>query len=312
MIQQVKTYLVKLGPESLLVRLALKFHCRRNGFVTQFLDKKITIRRGVREMILADKDFYLVPFTLNCFDQMFEDIESTASEDPSVLDFSNPGSYHYSQYGLTLSFPGMPEDDCIGAYTHWYKPEPGDLVFDIGAHAGLTTCQLARMVGSDGRVVAFEPDPNSLLWLEKNVLDQNISNVTIVPKAIDANTGTAPFNADGTLGAALLNRTVYGHTGGQVEVPTLSLQDACAEFGNPQFMKVDIEGAEVAVVQSAAEFLSSHPINLAFETYHRTRDGRFTWILLEPMLRDIGYDVYSSAEFGQMFTWARPGAGIEK
>ena len=310
MIQQVKTYLVELGPNSPLVRLALKLHCRRNGFAARFLDKRIMIRRGAREMILSEKDFYLIPFALNCFDQTFRDIEPTATEDHLVLDFSNPGSCHYSRYGLTLSFPGLPEEDCIEAYTHWYKPESGDLVFDIGAHAGLTTCQLARMVEPGGRVVAFEPDPNSFSWLVKNIRDQNISNVTIVPIAIDAKTGTALFNADGTLGAALLDHTVYGHTGGQVEVQTLSLQDACAEFGCPQFVKMDIEGAEVAVVQSAADFLSSHPINLAFETYHRTRDGRYTWTLLEPMLRGFGYEVGSSAEFGQMFTWARPRAAV--
>jgi hypothetical protein len=34
------------------------------------------------------------------------------------------------------------------------------------------------------------------------------------------------------------------------------------------------------------------------------RDGRYTWMLLEPMLRQLGYHAESSGEFGQMFTWA--------
>jgi hypothetical protein len=85
-------------------------------------------------------------------------------------------------------------------------------------------------------------------------------------------------------------------------VNTLSL---CSEFGVPQFVKMDIEDAEIEVIQAAAEFLKAHPMHLAFDSYHRMQDGRFTWMLLEPKLRSIGYDVASSADFGQMFTWAK-------
>jgi FkbM family methyltransferase len=57
------------------------------------------------------------------------------------------------------------------------------------------------MVGPSGHVVAFEPDPSNLAYLERNIGDQHISNVTIVRKAIDGKTGTAYFNADGTMGS---------------------------------------------------------------------------------------------------------------
>lgn len=70
--------------------------------------------------------------------------------------------------------------------------------------------------------------------------------------------------------------------------------------------KFDIEGAEAAVVRSSVGFLKQNPIRLSFESYHRMRDGGYTWMLLEPLLRSAGYAVESSAEFGQMFTWATP------
>jgi FkbM family methyltransferase len=161
------------------------------------------------------------------------------------------------------------------------------------------------MVGSAGRVVAFEPDRSSLVCLERNIRDQKISNVTIVRKAIDAKTGTAYFNADGTMGAGLVDYSVYSNTGQRTAVEVLSLEDACGQFGVPQFTKMDIEGAEIAVIRSAGEFLKAHPMHLAFDSYHRMRDGRFTWMLLEPLLRSLGYEVGTSADFGQMFTWAR-------
>lgn len=312
MIQQVKSCLVKLGPRSPAVGVALKLYCRLNGFAIRFLDKKISIRHGSRMMILAEKDFYLVPFMLERFDQTFGEIESAPNDRLSVLDFSGPGSHRYRRHELTLCFPGMPEDDSIEAYTHWYKPKLGDLVFDTGAHAGFTAVIFARMVGPDGHVVAFEPDPTSLDYLRRNLLAQRVSNVTIVPKAVDGEAGTADFNADGTMSAGLVRHSIYGHTGGHIQVQTISLCDACAQFGFPQFIKMDIEGAEVGVIQASASLLKGHPISLAFDSYHRMRDGRFTWMLLEPMLHNIGYEVGSSSEFGQMFTWARPSTGIGK
>jgi FkbM family methyltransferase len=306
MIQRIKDFLVSLGPRNTIVRLALKLHCRRNGFVLTFPNASISIRRGSREVVLAEKDFYLVPIALEIFDQMFEDTEPQSRGTLEVLDFSARAAHRYKKRGITLTFPGIPEDDSIAGYTQWYTPQPGDLVFDIGAHAGFTAIMFARMVGPSGRVVAFEPDASSLACLEKNIGDQRISNVTIVPKAIDAKTGTAFFNADGTMGAGLVEHSIYGHTGQPTAVETLSLPDACGQFGVPQFVKMDIEGAELAVIRSAAEFLKAHRVHLAFDSYHRLKDGRYTWMLLEPMLRSLGYEVESSTDFGQMFTWAKP------
>lgn len=308
MMQRLKDFLVSLGPRNPLVRLALKIKGTRSGFSIAFPGCSISIRRGPREMLLAETDFYLVPITLECFDQAFEDIEPKLSGTTEVLDFSIPGTHRYKRHGIMLAFPGQPEDDSIAAYTHWYTPKAGDLVFDIGAHAGFTTCIFARMVGPSGCVVAFEPDASSFAYLEKNIRDQQISNVTVVRKAIDAKTGVAYFNADGTMGAGLVEHSVYADTGRRTAVETLSLEAAFAQFGVPQFVKMDIEGAELAVIQAAPEFLTTHPMDFAFDSYHRMRDGRYTWMLLEPMLRSMGYEVASSPEFGQMFTWAKPGS----
>lgn len=272
----------------------------------RFKRDHICIRHARREIRLAHRDFYLVPIMLEVFAQTFDELSAPRQGAYAVLDFSRPGTHRYIRHDLTLSFPGMAEDDSIAGYTHRYRPQPGDLVFDIGAHAGFTTCILARMVAPGGRVIAFEPDPVSLEYLARNLRDQNISNVTVVPKAVDAFTGTASFNADGTMGAGLADHSVYGNTGKHIVVETTSLADACATFGTPQFLKMDIEGAEIAVIASVGEFLRTHPMHLAFDSYHRMRDGRYTYMLLEPMLSALGYDVESSAEFGQMFTWASP------
>jgi FkbM family methyltransferase len=304
--QQIKDFLVRLGPKNGLVRTALKLHGKRSGSAIAFKDGAIAIMRGKNKMILAERDFYLVPINLECFDQIFQEIEPKSKDGWEVLDFSTPGAHRYKKHGLTMSFPGMPEDDSAEAYTHWYHPKSGDLVFDAGAHAGFTTCMFARMVGPSGRVIAFEPDEATVEYLEKNIRDQGLSNVTIVKKAMDAKTGTSYFNADGTMGAGLVEHSVYANTGRRIAVETLSLEDAFEFYGVPQFLKMDIEGAEIAVLEASGDLLKRQRTHLAFDSYHRMRDGRYTWMLLEPLLQAMGYEVKSSTEFGQLFTWARP------
>jgi len=118
-------------------------------------------------------------------------------------------------------------------------------------------------------------------------------------------TGTAVFNMDGTMAAGLSEYLIYAKTGRQVVVETVSFPDCCREYGVPAFMKIDIEGAEVDLIKSSLEFLREHPVHLAFDSYHRLRDGSYTWTQLEALLRTAGYATKSSSEFGEMFTWAR-------
>jgi hypothetical protein len=93
-------------------------------------------------------------------------------------------------------------------------------------------------------------------------------------------------------------------------VETLSIEDACERFGSvPEYMKVDIEGAEVAVVSGALEFLRNHPIHLSIESNHVV-DGRVTSGPLDAMLSGAGYHAWSSDSFGQRFTWAVPGPAL--
>src|SRR3989344_6832323 len=60
----------------------------------------------------------------------------------------------------------------------------GDCVLDIGAHIGYYTLLASGLVGKKGKVFSFEPDPNNLVLLRKNVMVNELSNVVIVNKAV--------------------------------------------------------------------------------------------------------------------------------
>ncbi len=62
--------------------------------------------------------------------------------------------------------------------------KPGDVVLDIGANIGYYTLIFARLVGEQGRVYAFEPDPTNFQLLKKNIRANGYHNVVFINKAV--------------------------------------------------------------------------------------------------------------------------------
>jgi FkbM family methyltransferase len=304
--QSIKDHLVRLGPGNTLVRAALRLHARRLGFKIKFASDCIALQKDTCSMVLSPAQFVQVPIMLECYDLFFNTVESEEIAGRRVLDFSKPGLHRYIKSKVAFYFPSIPEDDVMDAYTHSYRPGPGDVVWDAGAHAGATSYFLAQLVGPLGKVYAFEPDDLNYEYLTRNIELNGLRNVIPVKKALAGTTGTAEFNMDGTMSAGLSEYLVYSEESRFKTVSTISLQDACEELGEvPKYVKMDIEGAEVAMIDSAQTFLKGHPIHFAIESYHRI-DGELTYKPLERLFSNIGYGVRSSNEFGQMFTWAQP------
>ncbi len=301
--QAVKDYLVRQGPESRLMRAALRLNARLRGFQVLFQEGYILVRQGTREVILRTEQYVTVPFIMENYRVYFETLVPAIAADRSVLDFSRPGTHRYRRHDVAFSFPAIPEDDILEAYTHWYTPQPGDVVWDAGAHAGATSYFLAQMVGPEGRVYAFEPDEINYGYLLRNIATHQLKNVVPVKKALAGHSGEVTFHMDGTMAAGIPDYLTYSGQGQMVTVPAVSFADACAELGVPAYVKMDIEGAEAAVIAAAQDFLKQHAVNFAIESDHRIH-GEQTAKALDRLFAQIGYEVLSSDKFGQMFTWA--------
>jgi FkbM family methyltransferase len=304
--QFLKDYLVRLGSDSVLVQAALRMHGLRRGFSVEFANDAIMLHKAKREMILNKAQYVQVPIMMECYNLFFDTTEGQVIEGRTILDFSRPGLQRYRKSGVAFYFPSVPEDDVMDAYTHGYAPQPGDIVWDAGAHAGATAYFLAQMVGPSGKVYAFEPDQNNYNYLLQNIELHKLHNVIPVKKALSGSSGTAEFCMDGSMSAGLSDYLAYSEKDKFQKVATVSFADACAEFGEvPVYVKMDIEGAEVVTVERAQEFLKAHPVNFAIESYHPV-DGELTWKPLEKLFSNIGYEVWSSDKFGFKFTWAKP------
>lgn len=305
MIQVLKDKLVKLGPRNSAVQLALRASAKLRGYDVRFDAGLITISRGNQAIVLALDRYVQVPLLTETFDLYFKTIRPSIENGVSVLDFSRPALHYYLSCGAEFEFANVPEDESMDAYVHRYTPKPGETVWDAGAHSGLTAYFLSKLVGPAGRVYAFEPDDFNYEYLERNLQLHGLSNVTPVRKALNDTTGYADFNMDGTMSAGIHDRLIYSGNGQLKRVETISLADACQEFGSvPSYIKMDIEGSETAVIEGSREFLRSHPIHFAIEG-HKTK-AEHTCVTMTRLFSELGYQVSSSSEFGLMFTWASP------
>lgn len=257
-------------------------------------------------MLLSRSHFAYLPNIAEHFQIYFTPVASHHSGGHSLVDYSQPRLHTYAKSGLEFELAAFPEeDDAIDGYFRWYRPKPGDCVFDIGAHCGVSTYFFSKLVGPTGRVIAFEPDTVNLPLLLRNIERHRLTNVTLVDAAVARTTGRAAFYREGALGSCLSRCSPRGTTGTVETVGTISLADAFFRWGVPDLCKIDIEGAEVEVIAAAAELLASTKTHFTLDTSHVFR-GRLTAPTIEKLFREYGFDVESAPVGGMMTTWARP------
>ncbi len=297
---------IYLGPHNPIGQFFLRRASQKAGCSLVDLGTVLELRKGNSTMRLSPKHFVYVPNLARKFDTYFEPVISEDSEGKSVVDYSRPRLHTYRGSGLQFELAAFPEEDAIiDAYFRWYKPQPGDCIFDVGAHCGVSTYFFSKGVGPQGRVIAFEPDPVNRSLLLRNIERHHMTNVTVVDAALAANRGHEQFYGEGTIGSCFSRLSSRATVGNLQTVATLTLADAYAKWGDPNLCKMDIEGAEVEVLAAAAELLTSANTQFALDTSHVV-NGRLTAGPIEKLLRACGFEVESAPIAGMMTTWARP------
>jgi FkbM family methyltransferase len=139
---------------------------------------------------------------------------------------------------------------------------PGDLVVDIGAHIGINTLIFGHLVGPDGIVHSFEPDPGTLDILGAAVQLNSFTDRIVLHEAAvgDANGHTHLFSGEH---GGLTNSTVPGWTRSAAvrSVRVVSLDSVLLPLVRQPIglLKIDVEGAENSVLDGAHELLTRYP-----------------------------------------------------
>src|SRR5207302_7866683 len=118
-------------------------------------------------------------------------------------------------------FEGAGEPEVQNALQQCLRP--GMIFYDIGANIGFFSLLAARIVGKDGRVVAFEADPEIAARLREHVTRNNFPAISVEEKAVWLEAGTVCFartdpemSPDRGLGRVVASSTVATISGGAV------------------------------------------------------------------------------------------------
>ncbi|WP_020142605.1 FkbM family methyltransferase [Terracoccus sp. 273MFTsu3.1] len=201
-------------------------------------------------------------------------LELTQRLRPSLL--SRERTFTYAGGALTAR---MPLDDSIGRALYLYDvyewptaltlatlARPGTTCVDVGAHVGSYAALASLAVGPAGRVLAFEPDATNRERLERHVRLNDLANVVVLDhgladvesevamvRPVAANSGMTRLARSGetpdfSMGVRRLDDVLAGR-----EAPSVSV------------VKIDVEGAEVAVVRGAADLIARDQPFVVFE-----------------------------------------------
>ncbi len=163
---------------------------------------------------------------------------------------------------------------------------PGMLFYDIGANIGFFSLLAARLVGKQGHVVSFEADPEIAARLREHVARNEFGWITVEQKAVWSEARTVFFarTDPATSPDRGLGHIVPASTGDTIQVSALSLDDYTSTRPAPDFLKCDVEGAEVEVFRGAQRLLKEKRPGIICEM-HSEENQR---LLLEEFSR-FGY-----------------------
>jgi FkbM family methyltransferase len=163
----------------------------------------------------------------------------------------------------------------------------GSVVYDIGAHVGFYTLLASELVGSGGNVIAFEPVPRNLRYLKEHLRLNHCDNVMVIEAAVADRSGNTFFEDD--------TSSYTGHLSskGCLEIKTIALDDLVTkgEIPPPDYMKIDVEGAELLVLSGARQVLEKYHPTILLATHGVDIHQQYC-----TFLKSIGYFIKSVNE----------------
>jgi len=166
----------------------------------------------------------------------------------------------------------------------WVQPRQGETFIDVGGYIGSYSIRAARAVGKTGRVVILEPEPNNRRQLERNLGSNRITNCQVLPLAAWSKSRRIGWHQD--------EHPVWhkvDESQSQQSVNAVSIDDLIhrLSLARVDWIKMDIEGAEVEALKGAEGTLSKFHPQLFIEV-HETLNA------VKELLTKFGYSITSA------------------
>jgi FkbM family methyltransferase len=158
-----------------------------------------------------------------------------------------------------LSFLWQFKEIFVEQAYHFRTASSQPVILDCGANVG-TSCAYFRQEYPAARIKAFEADPKIATFLVQNLRDNHIEGVEVMTKAVWTDNEGIELGQEGADGASVFAE------GNKVRVPSIRLKEVLAAEERVDMLKIDIEGAETAVLNDCRETLSH--VQHLFVEYH--------------------------------------------
>lgn len=277
---------------------ALEFARRAGCGIHVVPGRWFTVTKGSKELRVALSQAFYLADACQMFDHYMAAIEPERIGDKLVADFSTERSHRVPGVPTPFVFSSFPElSETAEAYVAAFGLRQADIVIDAGAYCGLTACVMAAAIGERGRVIAIEADPLNYAALLQNLAEAKLPQVTPLHAAVWIENGQLDFASEGNMGSAL--SAVHPTRTNKVKVRSMTLDQVAREFalGRVDHVKIDIEGAERAVLLRSGEFVRRYRPQFLVEM-HPAESGTLPTTEICKFFSDLDYKHDSIAQAG--------------
>jgi len=177
------------------------------------------------------------------------------------------------------------------------KIKEGDAVLDLGAHIGYYTMLAAKLVGPQGKVFAFEPDPTNFSLLRKSAVANCYDNITLEQRGVADTEGVAKLFLYSSTENSIAPELYRGFE--HIPFVEISLVGLDEYFKNANlkvsFIKMDVEGAEGLALQGMKQVISQNPhltLITEFAPAALRKVSRMEPLEYAQALLDAGFKIY--------------------
>ena len=177
----------------------------------------------------------------------------------------------------------------LGAYESYMQEafvrliRPGFTVYDVGAQAGFHAMVCSLLVGLEGTVVAFEPNPANLSSINQQLRVNKVSNTLVMDCALGEHVELARLDITGGSKQGFVTKT------GEVAIEVKTIDSLSGTLPPPDLIKIDVEGYEEQVIRGGLKTIKKHlPIIVCDPNDDHTSS------LLESILKGMGYQLTST------------------
>jgi len=166
----------------------------------------------------------------------------------------------------------------------------GMTTLDIGAHVGYYTLLMAKRVGEEGRVIAFEPNADVRKYIEQSVQRNGYSSVTLCPYALFHKGGFGALEGSDNLQSRLSQQL----DASEGSFPVVVFDDVKESLGidKVDFLKMDVEGAELDILFGMRATLEQFHPRMIVEVHVRGLTlFRHSELEIREYIRSFGYTI---------------------